>query len=266
MLIYRLPLIIFTNWQQDCKEFLNSEINNNLSVSNAHNINLIKPARSLCPNCKQQILAKDNIPLISFLLLHGKCRHCRQSISWQYPIIEFLTVLMGILVLVKYGFTPLGLIILFLSFILIIIATIDYNYMIIPDSLSYMGLWLGLLTNITDYKIVPIESAILAAVLSYGLLWTIYWVFKLSTGKEGFGYGDFKLAALFGAWLGLYNILPILIIASITGIIITITNHFVKYVKYNHNILNKPFPFGPYLVFGGWLVLMYPNLFKFLSL
>ncbi len=254
MLIYRLPLIIFREWRQECDNYLD-EIKKTKKKQPAKDISLLKPARSFCPKCNHKIAKKDNIPLLSFVLLKGKCRHCKKKISLRYPAVELLTLIMGLAVFIRFDFNPLGVAVLFLSFILILIAFIDYEHMIIPDYLTYIGLWLGLLINSSSYQITYIQLAIYGAIGGYLLLWAIYWLFKLTSGKEGFGYGDFKLSALFGAWLGIFNIFPVLIIASITGTLVFVVSYFLS-TKAN---LNKPFAFGPYLVFGGWAVLMLPE-------
>lgn len=263
VVIYRLPITIFNEWRNDCYDFL--EINPSKENINKHNkkynvdsnITFFSPKRSQCPKCNNPIKFYDNIPILSFLLLRGKCRECNQSIAWRYPLIEFLTALASILVIFQFGFTPLGFSIIFLSYLLIIIAAIDFEHMIIPDSLSYVGLWLGLLINLkilNTTNITSIDNSIIGAVVGYLLLWSLYWLFKILTGKEGFGHGDFKLTALFGAWLGVFHIFPLLIIASVTGIIFTVTSSLLG----KHN-LEQPFPFGPYLVFAGWIVLLYKD-------
>ena len=254
MLIYRLPLMIFKEWQTECDHYLKEQKKTKKKPDT--NVSLLKPSRSFCPKCNHTIAKKDNIPLISFILLKGKCRNCRKKIPLRYPLVELLTLIVGLSVFIRFDFDLLGLAVLFLSFILILIAFIDYEHMIIPDYLSYVGLWLGLLINISNYQIISIDLAIYGAICGYLLLWSIYWIFKLTTGKEGFGHGDFKLSALFGAWLGIFNIFPVLIIASITGTIVFMINHSLTESK-SH--INKPFAFGPYLAIAGWLVLLFPE-------
>lgn len=161
------------------------------------------------------------------------------------------------LILFQYGFTSLSLLILLLNYLLIVIAAIDYEHLIIPDNLTYVGLWLGLLVSIQFFNnesLTDINQAILGCVFGYLALWSLYWVFKIFTGKEGFGHGDFKLTALFGAWLGLSNLLPLLIIASVTGIIGSLIAKIL-----NTRELDQPFPFGPYLALAGWIMLLYKD-------
>lgn len=259
VVIYRLPISLFNQWRQDCYEFLELKDSADDAINNSpdRKINLFYPQRSFCPNCKVQINFYDNIPVVSFILLKAKCRACSNPISWRYPIIELLTAIASTLVFIQFGFSSLSLAILFLSFLLIIISAIDFDHQIIPDNLSYIGLWLGLLINISFFNnqiITSISDAILGAVLGYLVLWIIYWTFKLLTGKEGFGHGDFKLNALFGAWLGILNLLPILIMASILAIACSVSASIIGKHK-----LDQPFPFGPFLAFAGWIVLLFQN-------
>ena len=257
VIIYRLPIVIFNEWREDCYEFLNTKKKDRVIDKKTKKITLFSPNRSFCPECNNKIKYYDNIPVISFILLKSKCRHCKTPISWRYPFIELLAAFASVLVFIQYNINSLSLAILFLTYLLIIIACIDFENLIIPDSLSYIGLWLGLIINSSIFDINNItyaSDAILGAIVGYLILWILYWVFKLTTGKEGFGHGDFKLTALFGAWLGLSAIFPILIIASITGIIFSV-------IAYYRGIrgLDKPFPFGPYLVFAGWIMLLYKD-------
>lgn len=271
MLIYRLPLMMFHQWNQDCHDYLknNHQIPSekleiifnfpNYSENNTNsNISVFKPSRSICPHCKTQILAKDNIPILSFIVLKAKCRTCSTKISWRYPFIELLTAILGVTMALNFGFNVTGFCVIFLCFLLILIAAIDYDHLMIPDSLSYIGLWLGLLLNISPYGITPISLAILGVVAGYLSLWSIFWLFKFTTGKEGFGHGDFKLLALFGAWLGVFNLLQIITISSVIALISTILASLAKRIE-----IDKPFPFGPYLVIAGICTLLFPGLWPF---
>lgn len=269
MLIYRMPLMMFNQWHQDCYDYIKNNSNisldrldafyNDIQPNNTKTtISLFKPCRSICPHCNTQLLARDNIPILSFIGLKAKCRSCKAKISWRYPFVEFLSALLGILILLKYGLTPAGLCSIILCFILILIAAIDYDYLMIPDHLTYIGLWLGLLLNLSPYSITPITAAVLGAVLGYMILWSIFWLFKIITGKEGFGHGDFKLLALFGAWLGAFNLLQIITISSVIALIFSMLAGIAKKMD-----LDKPFPFGPYLVIAGIFTLLFPNLWPF---
>lgn len=257
VVIYRLPIVIFTQWRTDCYDFLEINKKDQHIDKKTAKISLFKPLRSMCPNCNKLISLKDNIPIISFLLLRGSCRQCKHKISYRYPIIEFLSAVATVLTINQFGFSQVAMAVLFLTYLLITIASIDFDHLIIPDNLSYIGLWLGLLINISIFETLPftsIYSAILGTILGYLTLWTLYWVFKLLTGKEGFGHGDFKLTALFGAWLGVEGIFPVLIIASILAIIISIISYLIKSRSFD-----KPFPFGPYLAFAGWIMLLFQD-------
>lgn len=255
VLIYRIPQVMFAEWRKDCCEFL--EIKNNLNKSEQQSITIFSPLRSMCPYCQYQIPALDNIPVLSYIILQGKCRNCDVNIPSKYPIVEVLTAIISILIIYQFGLTLTSLCVFFLSYLLITAAVIDLEHMIIPDNLTFIGLWSGLLYNLKLINVISfttIDQAILGAIIGYLFLWVIYWVFKLTTGKEGFGYGDFKLTALFGAWLGVSMLLPIIVLASITAIIFAVINSIFKIRK-----LDQAFPFGPYLVFAGWVLLMYKD-------
>lgn len=256
VLIYRIPKSMFAEWRKDCCEFLELD-NKTTNIDDNVNINIFSPYRSVCPNCFTQISALDNIPILSFILLKAKCRACSNPISARYPFIELLTAVISVLVIYQFGLTITGLSVVFLSYLLIVIANIDAEHMIIPDHLTYIGLWSGILFNLNlvdYYGFTSIESAILAVIIGYLMLWGLYWIFKLTTGKEGFGHGDFKLTALFGAWFGLAYLFPMLIIASILAIIGSIVNSI-----FSNKDFREPFPFGPYLVIAGWLIIMYKD-------
>lgn len=161
----------------------------------------------------------------------------------------------SILVILKFGFSLLSLSVIFLSYLLIIIAAIDFEHLIIPDNLSYIGLWLGLFINtqiLTNISLANINQAVVGCIIGYLILWSLYWLFKLMTGKEGFGHGDFKLTALFGAWLGVYSLFPLLILASVSGIIVSLGAKLA-----GSRELDQPFPFGPHLALAGWLMILY---------
>ncbi len=254
VLIYRIPITIFNAWRSECYDYLELKPSANITTKN---ISILKPCRSFCPNCNQQINLIDNIPLLSYLMLKGKCKSCQKKISLRYPFIEFITMAASILVILEFGFSLLSLSIIFLTYLLILIAAIDFDHLIIPDNLSYIGLWLGLLINtqILGYNgFIDINQAILGCIIGYLVLWSLYWIFKILTGKEGFGHGDFKLTALFGAWLGVYSLFPLLIIASLSGIIVSIIAKIAGKREFD-----QPFPFGPYLALAGWLMLLYKD-------
>jgi leader peptidase (prepilin peptidase)/N-methyltransferase len=245
--------MVFNDWHKECINFLELNTTDQKKYPSKYpKLNFFSPLNSICPNCSHSIKIIDNIPILSFIILKAKCRYCQQKISWQYPLIELLSCIASLSVVLIWGLNITSLAILLLTYLLIVISGIDFKYLIIPDSLNYIGLWLGLVLNASMFKIVPLHFAVLGAVLGYLFLWSIYWLFKLIRGKEGFGYGDFKLAALFGAWFGFFNLFPMLIISSIVAIVFSIIAYFT-----HKRTMDQPFPFGPYLAIAGWLVLLF---------
>ncbi|MGG7603753.1 prepilin peptidase [Massilia sp. BKSP1R2A-1] len=212
--------------------------------------NLMVP-RSACPCCGHQITALENIPVISWLALRGKCRNCKAPISARYPAVELLTgVLAGVLVW-TFGSGLAGLATLLFLFLLIAMTFIDLDTQLLPDDLTYPLLWAGLLVNIHG-TFVPLQDAVIGAAAGYLVLWSVYWLFKLVTGKEGMGYGDFKLLAALGAWLGWAMLPTIILLSSVVGAIVGIS--LIVFAKRGRD---KPIPFGPYLAAAGLIALLY---------
>ncbi|QIZ78547.1 prepilin peptidase [Ferrimonas lipolytica] len=247
VVIHRLPIMMERQWLQECAE--------GLATTPAKDewperYNLITPG-SNCPKCQADIPAWRNIPLISYLSQRGKCHNCHSPISIRYPLVELLTALLCVAVAAKLGPTGLFLGTWLLCFGLIAAAAIDFDKMLLPDSITLPLLWLGLLLNI-DTGFVTLADAVLGAAFGYLSLWSIFQGFKLLTGKEGMGYGDFKLLALFGAWFGWQALLPIILISSIggavVGIALTVTSKLDQ---------GKPMPFGPWIIIGGLSYLFY---------
>jgi len=259
VVIYRLPKIMEQGWYKECREFLADELivrsatdvtEQGDSENTSIDISLSKPA-STCPHCEHRIRFYENIPIISWLFLRGKCSQCKTSISIRYPLVEAATAGLSLVVAMHYGVTLNTLFILLLTWGLICLTLIDYDHMLLPDQITLPLLWLGLLININGL-IVPLESAVIGAVVGYMSLFSIFWGFKLITGKDGMGHGDFKLVALFGAWLG-WQLLPLLILmASVVGAIIGIILIVLKKQKREQAI-----PFGPYLAIAGWITLLW---------
>jgi len=258
VVIYRLPKILEQGWYKECREFLADELadqpknkeENDSPKANDDGITLSKPA-STCPHCGHSIRFYENIPVISWLFLRGKCSQCKNSISIRYPLIEAATAGLSLVIAMHYGVSLNTLFILILTWGLICLTLIDYDHMLLPDQITLPLLWLGLLININGL-IVPIESAVIGAVVGYMSLFSVFWTFKLVTGKDGMGHGDFKLLALFGAWLG-WQLLPLLILmASVVGAIIGISMIVLK--KQNRE---QAIPFGPYLAVAGWITLLW---------
>ena len=212
--------------------------------------NLMVP-RSACPCCGHQITAMENIPVISWLALRGKCRNCKAPISARYPAVELLTgVLAGVLVW-TFGSGLAGLATLLFLFLLVAMTFIDIDTQLLPDDLTYPLLWAGLLLNING-TFVPLQDAVIGAAAGYLVLWAVYWLFKLVTGKEGMGYGDFKLLAALGAWLGWAMLPTIILLSSVVGAIVGIS--LIVFAKRGRD---KPIPFGPYLAAAGLIALLY---------
>ncbi len=249
VVIYRLPLMMESEWRAQCHEFLDMPApaapENTFAV-----FNLAKPS-SHCPQCKHALGAGENIPVLSYLLQGGKCKHCKAPISARYPIIETVTGLLSMLVAVKFGFVWLTLAALVLAWSLIALTMIDVDHQLLPDDITLPLLWLGLLIN-TQGWLVPLDSAVWGAIGGYGLLWTVYWLFKLVTGKEGMGFGDFKLLGALGAWLGWQALPQIILLSSLVGAVVGITLIVVK-----GRDRNVPIPFGPYLAAAGFIALIW---------
>lgn len=212
--------------------------------------NLIAP-RSHCPKCNWQIPWWQNIPIVSYLLLQGRCSSCKTPIHWRYPVVELLGGLSALLVAVHFGVSFKTLYLLILTWSLIAAIFIDFDHMLLPDSITLPLIWLGLLLN-TNYIFTTPENAIIGAASGYLCPWFIAHIFKLIRKIDGMGYGDFKLLAVFGAWLG-WQMLPlILFAASLIGSIVGITLIISKKYKFT-----KPIPFGPYLAIAGWLAFFF---------
>ncbi|MGX5913202.1 prepilin peptidase [Aliidiomarina sp. Khilg15.8] len=242
VVITRLPRMMELRWQRECAEARHE------TVPDQAPFNLAVPA-SHCPKCQAPVKAYDNIPLISWLMLRGRCRHCKAPISALYPVVEFVAALIPVICFWFFGVTSEAMAYSILLWILLILTVIDLQHMLLPDQLTLPLLWLGLLGSLWWLPVSP-QDAIVGAVAGYLFLWTLYWVFKLLTGKEGMGYGDFKLLAALGAWLG-WQMLPLIIIlGSGTGAILG--GLFMLLTRQKQGV---PIPFGPFLVAGALIAL-----------
>ena len=249
VVIYRLPVMMESEWTQQCAELLEVDIPDdkqpqhdrfNLAIPNSH-----------CPKCKHEISALENIPVFSWLIQGGKCKHCQAPISSRYPIIETITALLTAMIAWQFGFSWGTLALLILVWSLVTLAMIDFDHQLLPDDITLPLLWLGLLIN-TFGLMTSLQDAVWGAIAGYLLLWGVYWLFKLVTGKEGMGYGDFKLLAALGAWLG-WQALPIIILlSSLVGAVIGLGLIVIR-----GRDRNIPIPFGPYLAAAGFLSLMW---------
>jgi len=247
VVIYRLPLMLDREYQQQARLIL--DIEEPLDSHKVPTFNLILP-NSHCPNCKHEIAPWENIPLISYLLLKGCCSNCGMAIPIRYPVIEATTAILSCVVVGLYGLTLPSLMYLPLTWALLAIAVIDYDHLIIPDNITLPFLWLGLIINHFGI-ITTLHSALLGAVIGYLSLWSIYWGFKLITGKEGIGYGDFKLLATLGGWMGWQALPVIVILSSLSGAIVGGILIILGRDR------TKPIPFGPYLAVAGWITLLW---------
>lgn len=233
-----------SEWRAQCAELEGKK------SAEAEAYNLWTP-RSHCPECRAQLRVADNIPLVSYLLLRGKCAHCGAPISARYPVVEALTAVLSAAVAWRFGFGVAGLLALLFAWVLIAASFIDADTTLLPDSLTLPLLWLGLLANVRG-TFAPLADAVIGAAAGYLILWSIYWLFKLATGKEGMGYGDFKLLAALGAWMGWKMLLPIVLISSVVGAVVGIV--LIALARRGREI---PIPFGPYLAAAGYIALLY---------
>jgi leader peptidase (prepilin peptidase)/N-methyltransferase len=251
VVIYRLPLRLQHEWRSECKEFLGNTETSNVNSETAAPPENIFTSRSHCPHCGHLITALENIPVISYLFLRGKCSECSARISPRYPSIELLTALLSALVAWSFDYTMAVPFVLLLVWGLIALSFIDFDHQLLPDKLLYPILWTGLLIN-SQNILVDINSALYGAVAGYLVLWLVYQAFKLLTGKEGMGYGDFKLLALLGAWLG-WQMLPLIILlSSLVGAIVGILGILIL-----GRDRQLPIPFGPYLSIAGLIALFW---------
>ncbi len=248
VVIYRLPLMMEREWRLQCDALNAAE--DNKSAAPRKPYNLATP-RSSCPSCGHLIKAWENIPVISYLLLRGRCSECGFHIPLRYPLIETITALLSIAVAWHFGFGWQTAAALLLTWALICLTMIDFDHYLLPDNITLPFLWIGLLLSLFGIFTDP-DDAIIGAIAGYMLLWLVYWAFKLLTGKEGMGYGDFKLLALLGAWLGWQALPVIILLSSLVGAVIGILLIALK----GHD-KSKPIPFGPYLAAAGWIYLMW---------
>ena len=249
VVIYRLPIMMQRNWRKECIEYLQID---STESEPQETFNLVFPL-SRCPNCNTPIKPYQNIPVISYLFLKGQCATCSNPISSRYPIIEAFTAITSAIVAWHFGDTPQTVFALLLTWSLIALSFIDIDHQLLPDNITLPVLWLGLFLSLFGLY-TDAHNSIIGAIAGYTILWSVYHLFKLATGKEGMGYGDFKLLALFGAWLGWQYLPVIILLSSLVGAMIGIS--MIIFVKRDHNI---PIPFGPYLAAAGWIALLWGN-------
>jgi leader peptidase (prepilin peptidase)/N-methyltransferase len=252
VVILRLPRIMEQQWRADCNDLLDGEPSARTTADAAIPLSLSHPG-SHCPACGTAIKPWDNIPVLSFVLLRGRCRACQTRISLRYPLIEALTALLSVVVVWQFGPTATALAALLLTWGLIALAIIDLETQLLPDSLTLPLLWLGLLFSLTGEFTDP-ASAIIGASVGYLLLWLVFHAFRIATGKEGMGRGDFKLLAAFGAWLGWQAIPLVLLLSALPGALVG-----VALIASGRQQGGQPIPFGPFLAIAGWISLLWGN-------
>jgi leader peptidase (prepilin peptidase)/N-methyltransferase len=269
VVIHRVPIMLERQWQADCAELNAASDGTDTAVAaeEAPKFNLVVP-RSACPSCKAPITALQNVPVISYLFLRGKCASCGVHISARYPFVEALTGILSAAVAWKFGFGWPTLAALVLTWYLVALTFIDIDHQLLPDNMTLPLVWMGIFVSLCGGAVgaafpVDLRSSVIGALAGYLSLWSIYHLFKLLTGKEGMGYGDFKLFAALGAWLGWQMLLPIILIAAAVG---AVSGIFILWMKSKGR--ESPISFGPFLAAAGWLMLMFGHelVEKYLSL
>ena len=244
VVIHRLPRMMERDWHAQAAELRGEP------VPETERFNLATP-RSRCPHCGHTISAMENIPVVSYVLLRGRCRHCGAGISKRYPIVEVITAALSGYAAWHFGYGLAALGALFFIWTMVALTFIDLDAQLLPDDLTLPLLWLGLLFNLGD-TFTDLPSAVIGAMAGYLALWSVYWLFKLATGKEGMGYGDFKLLAAIGAWLG-WQILPLtILLSSLVGALVGMA--LIVFARHGRNV---PIPFGPYLAAAGVIALFW---------
>lgn len=250
VVIYRLPVMLEQEWRDQCLDYLEQPADETQTP-----FNLLVP-RSKCRQCGHQITAAENIPVLSYLFLRGRCRDCGTRISMRYPVIEILTAVLTVSVVWHFGLTLEALAASFLTWALIALSLIDIDHRLLPDRITLPFLWLGLTTHlfISPLFHADLHAAVTGAVVGYMSLWLLFHGYRLATGKHGMGFGDFKLVALFGAWLGWQQLPLIILMASAVGAVTGILGILIGRHDRNH-----PIPFGPFLCAAGWIAMLWGN-------
>ncbi|OED40584.1 methyltransferase [Endozoicomonas sp. (ex Bugula neritina AB1)] len=246
VVIHRLPVMMENQWRQESEAFLDPDKEPESGVR----YNLVVPASS-CPQCGHNIRAWENIPVFSYLLLRGRCSDCKTSISARYPVIEVISAVLTVMIGMKFGVTWQTLMLCVFGWSLLTLTVIDFDTQLLPDSITLPLVWVGLIANHLGL-LVSLEDALWGAVAGYLILWSIYWLFKLITGKEGMGYGDFKLLAALGAWLGWMKLPLIILLSSLVGTVIAVLLIVMKRQE-----RSNPIPFGPFLAIAGLIALLW---------
>ena len=245
VVIYRLPLRLEREWKAESAEYLD------VKVDLPEPVSLSRP-RSRCPSCGHAITWYENIPVVSYLVLRGRCSTCKTRISPRYPLIELATGALFAAVAWRFGEQPVAWLWCGFVAMLVAMACIDWDTTLLPDDITLPLLWAGLLASLLGLTGVALNAAVLGAAAGYLSLWSVYWLFKLATGKEGMGYGDFKLFAAFGAWFGWQALVPIVLMASVIGVIVGLA------LKFNNGLREGGYvPFGPFLAGAGFTAMFF---------
>jgi leader peptidase (prepilin peptidase)/N-methyltransferase len=259
VVIHRLPIMLERQWRQQCSELVASDCGaTTVPAEILEPFNLMVP-RSACPSCKAPITALQNIPLISWVMLRGRCAGCGNPISARYPLVELLTGVLTAAVAWRFGFGWSAVNAIVLTWFLVALTFIDIDHQLLPDSLTLPLLWVGLFLSLwgtSSGLSVPVDvrASVIGAIAGYVSLWGVYHLFRLATGKEGMGYGDFKLFAALGAWLGWKMLIPVILIAAVVGAVVGIA-----LLSSKGQNRATPIAFGPFLAAAGWLILMFGN-------
>ena len=248
VVIHRLPEMMERAWLREYREYTDEHA----ATPDDTRYNLVTPA-STCPHCGHRIRAWENIPVLSFLFLRGRCSNCKTSIALRYPLIEAATAIASVIVVWQFGYSLQALGALLFTWALVPLFMIDFDHQILPDNITLPLLWLGLLLSLGSLYVDP-ASSIIGATAGYLSLWSIYHLFRLLTGKEGMGYGDFKLLAAIGAWTGWQALPVVVLLSSLVGAVLGIA-----LVLLHGRDRNLPMPFGPFLAVAGWLTLLWGN-------
>ena len=257
VVVHRLPIMMEREWRSDCASLLEAEAPED---TDSERFDLIVP-RSRCPKCNHAIAAWDNVPVLSYMFLRGKCRGCKTKISVRYPLVELVSGVFAGLSAWHFGSVDgavssstilHAIAVAVFSWYLVALALIDLDTQLLPDSLTMPLLWFGIALGLSDFHPLALEDAVLGAMFGYLSLWSVYWAFKLVTGKEGMGYGDFKLLAALGAWLGWQALPALILVSSVVGAVIGITMVASAFIK-----RSEPIPFGPYLALAGIIVMFW---------
>src|SRR5210317_203423 len=259
VVIYRLPIMMERDWREQCEEFAKSPPVLDIPEER---FDLIVP-RSRCPSCGKLIEAWQNIPVISYLILGGRCSSCKESISARYPVVEMMTAVLAAVCAWRFGVGWEALMAIVLTLMLVPVAMIDADTQLIPDSIVLPLMWIGLAMSLfhpmagAQTLFISPQEAIVGAMAGYLSLWSIYWLFKLITGKEGMGYGDFKLLAALGAWLGWQQLPLIILMSAVVGAVIGIALMAIR--KHERSV---PIPFGPFLAAAGWITMLWGDVIQ----